>query len=164
MSSFHSPNAERFTFPLCPHVGTQKRRWISVGHPFIHLVDALSGKRGLWHDASWNDLPLDVWTQVWTSSWMDVSVHLLTTFFISRLDFRFRNRSINYIEFGIWFINEKLAGSVRDSTLLKRLGFVALLTFRLTEQGTHTSSAHEMKQAISLHRHIPVPAVFLLLM
>ena len=38
---------------------------------------------------------------------------------------------------------------------------VALLTFRLTEQGTFIS-AHEKKQGF-LHRHIPVPAISLLL-
>ena len=38
-------------------------------------------------------------------------------------------------------------GSVRNSTPIEALSFlVALLTFRLTEQGTFTS-AHEMKQA-----------------
>jgi len=42
----HSPNAERFIFPLC-FTFEPKRRWFSVGHPFIHLVGALSGKRGL---------------------------------------------------------------------------------------------------------------------
>jgi hypothetical protein len=49
---------------------------------------------------------------------------------------------------------------------IEALSFLmALLTFRLTEQGTLTlvGSAHEKKQAF-LHRHIPVPAVYLLLM
>jgi hypothetical protein len=53
--------------------------------------------------------------------------------------------------------------SVRNSTPIEALSFLmALLTFRLTEQGTLTlvSSAHEKKQAF-LHRHIPVPAIFL---
>lgn len=41
----HSPNAERFIFPLCITF-EPKKMLISVGHPFIHLMGALSGKRG----------------------------------------------------------------------------------------------------------------------
>ena len=53
----YSPNVERFTFPLVwcrthPH-------WARVGCPLVGVRWAESGG---WHDASWNDLPLDVWS------------------------------------------------------------------------------------------------------
>jgi len=96
----HSPNAERFIFPLLFRVFEPKKKTlISVGH-----LACAERKAGVWHDASWNDLPLDVWS-VNESGWRPFSFQFWVLTGFAWLDF---------------LICERKFCSVRNSTLLKR--------------------------------------------
>lgn len=126
------PQCGTFYIPPC-HV-EPTRHWLAWAT--IDLVRW--AESGGWHDASWNDLPLDVWScSVKMSRWRRFNYYsmLLTSQ---------NDREINE---SIFWTRLKGTYSVRNSTLLKRQVLVALLTFRLTEQGTYFC-AHEKKQRI----------------
>jgi hypothetical protein len=132
-----------------------KKTSISVGHPFIHLVGALSGKRGF-------DTMRVEMTFLWMSEFKceRVDGSFLWNFITDWTDLQI-NINMFGQEFGIG-IGKKFVVVSGIQPYWSAKFLVALFTFRLTEQGTLLVLTRWSK--VSLHRHIPVPAIFLLLM
>jgi len=98
-----------------------KKTLISVGHPFIYLVGALSGKRGF--DTMRVEMTFLWMSEVWTSRWVGLSIS--THFTDWHLTYRYRIDKLASCpgkkENLDWLVNEwKKVCSVRKSTLLKR--------------------------------------------
>jgi hypothetical protein len=144
-----------------------KRRWISVGHPSIHLMGALSGKRGL-------DMMRVEMTFLWMSEFnmcerVDGSIFIsLLTWPTYRQNKLASVRTIIFFFFiynlfyYLWTIEKVLVVSgIQPYWSAKAFWWrywlsgwrSKALSLVLTRWSKH-----------SLHRHIPVPAIFLLLM